>query len=411
MMMAAFKGAVPILKPSCASQSSRQHNFSGQIYCCQPRFDFSDSGSKHFLHLSLHKKLECGFGLWAQSQGTTADVDKDSKAGISSSSEDEETQIAHATGFHKDMNFLPRPLSALHSSSSPDGRQVRIAYQGAPGSFSEDAALKAYPMCETVPCDKFATAIKAVELWLVDKAILPIENSIAGSIHRNYDLLLSHRLHIVGEVPLVMNHCLLGIRGVRKEELKFVLSHPQALDSCKATLSKLGVSRIGVEDTAGAAQLVASESMRETGAIASARAAEIYGLDVIAKNIQDDSDNITRFLILAREPIIPKNDRPYKTSIVVSLVEGPGVLFKALGAFALRGIKLCKVESRPHRNRPLRIVDDSNCGSAKYFDYLFFIDFEASMAEPRAQNALANLQELARFLRVLGCYPLDTGAL
>ncbi|KAJ4981144.1 hypothetical protein NE237_031981 [Protea cynaroides] len=309
----------------------------------------------------------------------------------------------------KDLNSLPRPLSITDlSPSARDGSKVRVAYQGVPGAYSEAAALKAYPRCEAVPCDQFEAAFKAVELWLVDKAVLPIENSLGGSIHRNYDLLLRHRLHIVGEVQLAVNHCLLGLPGVRKEELKRVLSHPQALAQCENTLSTLGVVRESVDDTAGAAQFVAASGLRDTGAVASARAAEIYGLNILAEKIQDDPENITRFLILAREPIIPRTDRPFKTSIVFTLEEGPGVLFKALAVFALREINLTKIESRPQRKRPLRVVDDSNTGSAKYFDYLFYIDFEASMADPRAQNALGNLQEFATFLRVLGSYPMDT---
>ncbi|CAH1439978.1 unnamed protein product [Lactuca virosa] len=321
----------------------------------------------------------------------------------------EETQITESSGFHKDLNSLPKPLSATDPvSSGNDGSKVRVAYQGLPGAYSEAAALKAYPKCETVPCDQFESVFKAVELWLVDKAVLPIENSVGGSIHRNYDLLLRHRLHIVGEVQLIVNHCLLGMPGVRKEELKRVLSHPQALDQCEIALNKLGVVRVNAEDTALAAQIVASEGILDTGAVASSRAAEIYGLDILAQTIQDDLDNITRFLILAREPIIPGIDKPHKTSIVFTLEEGPGVLFKALAVFALREINLSKIESRPQRKRPLRIVDDSNKGSATYFDYLFYIDFEASMAEPRAQYALGHLQEFARFIRVLGCYPMDT---
>ncbi|XP_073307754.1 arogenate dehydratase/prephenate dehydratase 1, chloroplastic-like isoform X2 [Primulina huaijiensis] len=322
---------------------------------------------------------------------------------------EEATEVSLAVGFHHDLNYLPKPLSASNAiSSSSDGSKVRVAYQGIPGAYSEAAALKAYPKCETVPCDQFEAAFKAVELWLVDKAVLPIENSVGGSIHRNYDLLLRHRLHIVGEVRLVVNHTLLGLPGVRKEELKCVLSHPQALDQCEMYLNKLGVTRVSTDDTAGAAQIIASEGFRETGAIASSRAAEIYGLNVLSERIQDHSDNITRFLILAREPTIPGTDRPYKTSIVFTLDEGPGVLFKALTVFALRGIDLSKIESLPQKRRPLRVVDDSNRGSATYFDYLFYIDFEASMAEPRAQYALGHLQEFARFLRVLGCYPVDT---
>ncbi|KAH7294996.1 hypothetical protein KP509_27G028000 [Ceratopteris richardii] len=248
---------------------------------------------------------------------------------------------------------------------------------------------------------------QAVELWLVDRAVLPIENSLGGSIHRNYDLLLRHRLHIVGEVQLPVNHCLLALPGVKKEEVKRVLSHQQALAQCEGSLTKLGVVREAVDDTAAAAQFIAQNNLRQTGAVASAKAAKIYGLQVLAEGIQDDVDNVTRFLMLAREPIIPRADRPFKTSIVFTLEEGPGVLFKALAVFSLRNINLTKIESRPQRKKPLRVVDGSNFGVAKYFDYLFYIDFEASMADPRAQNALGHLQEFATFLRVLGSYPMD----
>ncbi|KAL1560089.1 ADP,ATP carrier protein [Salvia divinorum] len=316
------------------------------------------------------------------------------------------TNIAPSTQFHKDLNFLPKPLSATTPSS--DGTNCRVAYQGIPGAYSEAAALKAFPESVTVPCDEFEAVFEAVERWYVDRAVLPIENSVAGSIHRNYDLLLRHRLNIVGEVQLMVNHCLLGLPGVRKEELKHVLSHPQALAQCKIILNELGVTRINAVDTAVAAQMVGSEGQRETGAIASARAAAIYGLDVLDEGIQDDSDNCTRFLILAREPIIPRIEGSYKTSIVFTLEEGPGVLFKALAVFAMRDINLSKIESRPQKMWPLRGVDDSNKQGAKFFEYLFYIDFEASMAEPRAQFAMGHLQEFARFIRVLGCYPKDT---
>ncbi|KAK5826251.1 Arogenate dehydratase/prephenate dehydratase 1, chloroplastic [Gossypium arboreum] len=311
-------------------------------------------------------------------------------------------------GFHKDLNLLPKPLSKTDLSPFPDdGSNVRVAFQGISGAYGEDAALKAYPNCETVPCDQFEAAFNAVELWLVDKAVLPIENSVGGSLHRNYDLLLRHRLHIVREVLLVVNHCLLALPGVEKQEVKRVLSHPQALAQCEMALTKMGIIRVSADDSAGAAKIVASSGRRDMGAIASARAAALYGLDILAEKVQDEDDNVTRYLVLTREPIIPGTDRLYKTSIVFTLEEGPGMLFKALAVFSLRGINLSKIESRPQKGRPLRVVDDSNKGSAKYFDYLFYIDFEASMAEKRAQNALEHLQEYARFLRVLGCYPMD----
>ncbi|XVE91329.1 hypothetical protein REPUB_Repub01dG0000700 [Reevesia pubescens] len=314
----------------------------------------------------------------------------------------------HGRKFHKDLTSLPKPLTVADLSVTPDdSSKLRISFKGILGSYSEDAALKAYPNCETVPCDEFEDAFKAVELWLAEKAVLPIENSSGGSIHRNYDLLLRHRLHIVGEVQLPVKLCLLALPGVRIEQLKRVLSHPQALALSDIFLSKLGVARENVDDTASAAQYVASSGLRDAAVVASTRAAEVYGLNVLAEKIQDDSDNITRFLVLARDPIIPRTNKPFKTSIVFTLEEGPGILFKALAVFALRDINLTKIESRPQRKRPLRVVDDSNTGAAKYFDYLFYIDFEASMAESRAQNALGHLQEFATFLRVLGCYPMD----
>eukprot|EP00249_Psilotum_nudum_P011235 c23042_g2_i1 orf=638-1942(+) len=310
----------------------------------------------------------------------------------------------------KDLSTLTRPLSLTDLPPQPAyGSRLRVAYQGVPGAYSEAAASRAYPNCEAVPCEQFEVAFQAVELWVVDRAVLPIENSLGGSIHRNYDLLLRHRLHIVGEVQLAVHHCLLGLPGVKKEDLRRVVSHPQALAQCENTLSKLGVIREAVDDTAGAAQFIAENNLQDTGAVASARAAEIYGLDILADGIQDDSDNVTRFLMLAREPIIPRVDKPFKTSITFTLEEGPGVLFKALAVFALREINLTKIESRPLRKQPLRIVDDSNNGTAKsvYFDYLFFVDFEASMADFRSQNALGHLQEFATFLKVLGSYPMD----
>ncbi|KAL5716932.1 hypothetical protein ACHQM5_010034 [Ranunculus cassubicifolius] len=293
----------------------------------------------------------------------------------------------------------PKPVIALSNSVS-HGSGLRVAYQGVPGAYSESAAAKAYPNCEPVPCEQFDTAFDAVERWLVDRAVLPIENSLGGSIHRNYDLLLRHSLHIVGEVRLSIRHCLLANHNVRLEDLKRVLSHPQALAQCEHTLTKLGVVREAVDDTAGAAQHVALHMLPDAGAVASSGAARIYGLNILAEDIQDDSDNVTRFLMLAREPIIPGTDRPFKTSIVFSLEEGPGVLFKALAVFAMRRINLTKIESRPRRKKPMRVLDDNSNGSPKYFDYLFYVDFEASMADPNSQNALRHLEEF----RVTGAW-------
>ncbi|GJP33318.1 hypothetical protein CLOM_g17863 [Closterium sp. NIES-68] len=325
---------------------------------------------------------------------------------------------------------VQEPLSGSEggaANGNGTGVPLRVAYQGVPGAYSEMAAMRAYPGCSPVPCDQFDDAFKAVEQWLVGRAVLPIENSLGGSIHRNYDLLLRHRLHIVGEVQLPVHHCLLALPGTTPDQLTRVLSHPQALAQCEATLTRLGVVQEAVYDTAGAAQMVASQKMEGVGAVASTRAAEIYGLDILADGIQDEADNFTRFLALARDPILPSTDRPFKTSIVFTLQSGPGVLFKALSVFALRDINLTKIESRPHRDKPLYVdwLDRSSlpspatplpptpAGAAQEslayqsFDYLFYVDFQASLAEPRVQNAMRHLQEMAPFLRVLGSYPMD----
>ncbi|KAK3147587.1 hypothetical protein QOZ80_3BG0284260 [Eleusine coracana subsp. coracana] len=310
----------------------------------------------------------------------------------------------------RDPRWLPRPLtSADLMEAGCEG--LKVAYQGCPGAYSEAAAKKAYPNCQTVPCEHFDTAFQAVQDRLAHRAVLPLENSLGGSIHRNYDLLLRHKLHIVGEVRLAVRHCLLANPGVKIENLTSAMSHPQALAQCEHTLTELGIEhREAVDDTAGAAKFVAEQRFQNTGAIASSLAAELYGLDILAENIQDDKDNVTRFMMLAPDPIIARTDKPFKTSIVFSLQEGPGELFKALAVFALREINLTKIESRPHKNRPLRVAND--CSSPlKHFDYLFYVDLEASTADPRTQNALGNLKEFATFLQVLGSYPTDISEL
>ncbi|KAM0925523.1 hypothetical protein ACQ4PT_004167 [Festuca glaucescens] len=303
---------------------------------------------------------------------------------------------------------LPAPLRIADLCPAPmHGSELRVAYQGVPGAYSEKAAGKAYLGCDAVPCDQFDVAFQAVENWIADRAVLPVENSLGGSIHRNYDLLLRHRLHIVGEVQLPVHHCLLALPGVRKENITRVISHPQALAQCEHTLTRMGLNaaREAFDDTAGAAEYIAANGLRDTAAIASSRAAELYGMEVLAAGIQDDCGNVTRFVMLAREPIVPRMDRPFKTSIVFAHdKEGTSMLFKVLSAFAFRDISLTKIESRPYR--PIRLVDDASSGTAtKTFEYMFYVDFQASLADPRVQNALAEVQEFTSFLRVLGELP------
>ena len=313
----------------------------------------------------------------------------------------------------------PAAVDAHSAGGSADGTRdqsvdpkngIRVAYQGMPGAYSEAAALTAYPNSEPCPCEQFENAFEATEQWNADRAVLPFENSLGGSIHRNYDLILTHRLHIVGEVYFKVNHCLLALPGQKIGDITRAMSHPQALAQCDGYLTNLngGVVKEAVDDTAGAAAHIAQNELPGVAAVASERAAQLYGMEIYDSGIQDDKSNVTRFLALAREPLPPRPDVAYKTSIAFSMKETSGSLFKALACFALRDINLTKVESRPMRTNP---VTQSASGESMQFSYLFYVDFVGSMADENAQNALRQLQENATFLRVLGSYPADDSRL
>lgn len=264
---------------------------------------------------------------------------------------------------------------------------MQIAYQGEPGAFSEAAARRVAPDAQLIACRTFEEAFAAVDAGTADYGVVPIENSIGGSIHRNYDLLLSHQLPIVAEVELPVVHQLLALPGASLARLTRVYSHPQALAQCEHFLRTLtGVEIVATYDTAGSAKMVSDEKLENAAAIASARAGEIFGLVPLASGIQDYSDNVTRFLVIGRRPF---SDRvPDKTSIVFSLPNEPGALFKALSAFALRGLDLTKLESRPLQGRP--------------WEYLFYVDVAAAVDEVACTRALAHLAEFAPTLRTLG---------
>ncbi|KAG2500138.1 hypothetical protein HYH03_001720 [Edaphochlamys debaryana] len=300
---------------------------------------------------------------------------------------------------------------SMDELSNPAYSAAKVAYQGVPGAYSEVAARKSCPDFDPLPCDQFEVAFQALSQWMSERAVLPIENSLGGSIHAVYDLLIRYRLHIIGEVSLQINHCLVALPGTAKGDLKRVMSHPQALAQCDGYLRRMGVVKEAVDDTAGAAQIVARQGLQGVGAICSRRAAELYGLDVLEEGIQDVKDNITRFIVLSRDPLVTSESdtRNYKTSIVFSLQPGPGQLFKALSVFALRDIDLAKVESRPMRTNPIvQIPTTDGAGvSRQNFNYLFYVDFIGSLMEVKCQNALRHLQETAPFLRVLGSYPMD----
>jgi len=267
---------------------------------------------------------------------------------------------------------------------------VRIAYQGEPGAFSEAAARQVSADAQLVPCKSFEDVFAAVEGGPASYGVLPIENSIGGSIHRNFDLLLEHELPIVGELELRVVHHLLALPGVALDAVKRIYSHPQALAQCDRFLRTLaGVEIIATYDTAGSAKMIADQKLTDSAAIASARAGEVFGLVPLKSSIQDYEGNTTRFIVIGRRPL--SNATPDKTSIVFTLGNEPGALFKALSVFALRGIDLTKLESRPIPGRK--------------WEYLFYADLSAARDDLKCARALAHLAEFAPSLRVLGSYP------
>jgi prephenate dehydratase len=264
---------------------------------------------------------------------------------------------------------------------------VRLAYQGEPGAYSEAAALHyGGPQAETLPCKTFEDVFDAVSRKKATHGVVPLENSIGGTIHRNYDLLLDHDLTISGEVELDVVHCLQALPGTKIGDVKVVYSHPQALAQCERYLKELGASVEAVYDTAGGAKLVSEKKLAGAAALASRRAAEVFGLEVLQEAVQDYEFNITRFAIIGGAPPADAN----KTTIVFALPSTPGALFKALSVFALRDINLTKLESRPMRGRP--------------WEYLFYVEVDAPRSDLGCARALTHLAEFARWTRVLGTY-------
>lgn len=268
-----------------------------------------------------------------------------------------------------------------------------VAFQGELGAFSEMAARQFFGSdIEVSPTPTFAEVFAKVTDGAAEAGIIPIENSLAGSIHENYDLLLEHKLSIIGEVKLRIVHNLIVNPGVAISDIRRVISHPQALAQCRNYLRKLTDVKVEpVYDTAGAARQVRQSGVRDTAAIASAQAAADYGLDVLATGIENNHENYTRFLVVSTQPLTAFGDpAEMKVSVVFALHHEPGTLFKSIGVFALRDINLLKIESRPLLGTP--------------WEYLFYLDFSGHLNESRIMKALDHLGELTSLLRVLGCY-------
>jgi prephenate dehydratase len=271
---------------------------------------------------------------------------------------------------------------------------MKIAIQGELGCFSHEAAEAMLPRAKVVPCARSLEVFDRVKRGAVDGAVIPIENSLAGSVAEHFDLLLGRDVHIVREFRLRIVHNLIALPGAKLGDVRRVFSHPVALDQCRDLFAKNPkLEPVPFYDTAGSVKHVVAEGLRDAAAIASRRAAEVYAGKILKAGIEDDKKNFTRFFLIERGKIErgkPRSARNAdKTSLAFSLKNIPGALFKALSVFALRDISLSKIESRPMRGRP--------------WEYVFFVDLLRGDDED-SRHALRHLSEVAELVKVLGIY-------
>ncbi len=267
---------------------------------------------------------------------------------------------------------------------------MKIAIQGELGSFSHEAAETMLPRAQIVPCARSLEVFDRVKRGSVDGAVIPIENSLAGSVAEHFDLLLGRDVHIVREFRLRIVHNLIALPATKLAEVRRVYSHPVALDQCRDLFSKNPkLTPVPFYDTAGSVKHVVAEGLPFAAGIASRRAAEVYSGKILKAGIEDDKKNFTRFFQIRRGKPRPA-PKANKTSLAFSMKNIPGGLFKALSVFALRDINLSKIESRPMRGRP--------------WEYVFFVDLLRG-DDRDARNALRHLGEVAELVKVLGIYP------
>ena len=269
-------------------------------------------------------------------------------------------------------------------------KNARVAFQGERGAFSEEAAVKLLGEgISLVPRPTFEAAFNAIRDGAADYILAPIENSLAGSVHRSFDLLVDSRLNILAEVVIPIVHNLIAAPGAKFEEIAVVESHPVALAQCERFFAAHPrIKRIATEDTAGSVRDVVKSGDRTRAAIAGKRAAEIYGGVILREHLEDNAENYTRFLLLSESAVVPENAD--KLSLVFQLDHRPGALYHALEPFARRNLNLMKIESRPVHGSP--------------WQYRFYLDLQASRRDPEVAAALRELESLVVDLRILGSY-------
>ncbi len=272
---------------------------------------------------------------------------------------------------------------------------MQIAIQGEAGSFSEEAALRLFPRARMLACATFAEAFESLVAGRVQRALIPIENSLAGAVSESYDLLRLQPVRIVGEVQIRIEHNLIAPPGVSLARIRRVLSHPVALQQCRRFLHQhRRWQAVPFYDTAGSVKHLMDTGAQDAAAIAGRRAAQVYGARVLAPGIEDNRQNYTRFFLLDRatkpaEALSTPADAN-KISIVFLASNQPGALFKCLAVFALREIDLTRIESRPIPGKP--------------WEYSFYVDFRGNLRQKTTRNALRHLEEISDSVKVLGCY-------
>ena len=270
--------------------------------------------------------------------------------------------------------------------------KLKIAFQGEPGANSHIAIVEAYPDAEPMPCATFEDALSAISSGEADLGMIPIENSVAGRVADIHHLLPASGLFIIGEWFLPVRHQLMAVKGTRLEDIKSVESHVHALGQCRRVIRKLGIKPIVHADTAGSARDISERNDKTVAAIASRLAAKIYGLDILAEDIEDESHNTTRFVVLAREPKwAPQGSGPLVTTFVFRVRNLPAALYKALGGFATNGVNMTKLES---------YMVDGN-----FFATQFYADVDGHPEDKGLAFAIEELKFFSREFRIVGVYP------
>jgi len=288
-----------------------------------------------------------------------------------------------------------------HQNEASSSKTISVAYQGTEGAFSHRAALKhfeeRYAQVHCYGYDSFHDAARSVERGETDVAILPIENTTAGSINATYDVLGGGDLHIIGEEVLRIVHCLMAVEQVELPNIRRIISHPQALSQCSRFLSRLPRCKVeSYTDTAMAAKKVLEDADLSQAAIASAYAAEIYDLNILVSDIANQEQNFTRFVVVGTEPVHVDEQILCKTSLMMTTTHTEGDLINCLRVLGDKGINMTKIESRPRPNEPWK--------------YLFYVDVEGNMDNPDFKDAIEEMSKRADSLKILGCYPEQISA-